>query len=276
VYDLLPLWAQNLLDPNNPFIPWLLLFNLVFLLLHIYIVYWVYRDALARYNRGAPWALFTALLPLGGWLFYLGYRRSPLVEFDRIEAELFDEDEHEWTDFDSYKQNQGAEMFKEIGAIFKRGEGGGYSAFIRASRDRELRPRLSPQERKDVRRLRQQRQLDARKARADKLLRLRQERRERARQRRERQTVVGPHGQSQRLSDRRQRALRKQLEVMEQLKTLPREDAALEQLIYEMRYTEALQQAQGNLAVAREMDDPQGIVTFEVYVERLQRLLAEA
>jgi hypothetical protein len=253
-----------------------LLFNLVLLLLHIYVVYWVYRDALYRYNRGAPWALFTALLPLGGWLFYLGYRKSPLVDFDRIEAEVFDETEHEWTDFDAYKQNQGAEMFREMGAIFRRGEGGGYNAFIRASRERELRPKLTPEQRAEALALRRQRKIDARKARADKILAQRQKRRERIQESRERQTVVGLHGQAQRLSDRKQRALRRQLAVVEQLKALPREDDALEQLIYEMRYSEALEQAKSNLELAREMNDAQGRVTFEAYVARLERLLAEA
>ena len=73
--------------------PWLLIIDLVALLIHLALVYWVYRDALARYNRGAPWAVLAAIFPLGGWLFYLLYRKSPLVEFDRIDAELFDEAE---------------------------------------------------------------------------------------------------------------------------------------------------------------------------------------
>ena len=41
-------------DLDNPFIPWMLIIYMFLLLVHLAIVYWVYRDALYRYNRGAP------------------------------------------------------------------------------------------------------------------------------------------------------------------------------------------------------------------------------
>ena len=62
---------QGFLDPQNPFISWLVIFDLAILLTHLFTVFWVYRDASWRYNRGAPWALFSFIFPLGGWLFYL-------------------------------------------------------------------------------------------------------------------------------------------------------------------------------------------------------------
>ena len=88
--------------------------------------------------------------------------------------------------------------------------------------------------------------------------------------------MVGLHGATQRMSDRKQRALRRQLAVVEQLKAMPREDANLEELIFEMRYADALAQARDALEVAREMDDQQGIVTYEAYIERLSNLVAPA
>jgi hypothetical protein len=262
---------RNLLDSNNPFVPWLLLIDLLLLLAHVYAVYWVYRDASWRYNRGAPWGLLTAALPVAGWLFYLAYRSSPLVEFDRLEAEVFDETEHEWTDYDAYKADRGKQWFKEMFA-----EGSGYSAWTQLSRVKEQRKRLSPEERLEVRRLRGERKSAVRAKRSERIAARRTQRKQQRIAARERQTVVGLHGQSQRLSDRKQRALRRQLEVVEQLKALPREDAQLEELIYEMRYTDALEQARGALEVAREMGDSQGVLTYEAYIDRLSALVADS
>jgi hypothetical protein len=269
--DLTPRWLEHLLDPGNPFMPWVSIILLCAVLLHLVCVYWVYRDALARYNRGAPWALATALVPLGGWLFYLLYRSSPLVEFDREEAELFDESEHQWTDYDESRfKSRG--LFTELGSIVRE-EAGGYSALIRNSRSAEQRRKLSPEERRDVALLRKQRRVDARKARAERSASVKQARRQRAVERREAQLVPGGRGLV-RLSERRQRAVRKQLHLLDQLRELPREDPALEELIFEMKYAEALAQARDKLAVAQEMNDRQGIVTAEAYIVRLEKLLA--
>jgi hypothetical protein len=257
---------ENLLSADNPFVPWLLLVDLVALLAHIYIVYWVYRDAAWRYNRGAPWGLIAAVLPLAGWLFYLAYRVSPLVQYDRLEAEDFEE-EHEWTDYDDYRVRRDKAWFKEM---FTPTDGKALSRW------REQRRRLSPQERREVRQLRAQRKADARRKRSEKVAGKRQLRRERRLAAVERQTVTGLHGAQQRMSDRRQRALQRQLAVVEQLRTLPREDVRLEELIYEMRYAEALQQSRDSLEVAREMADAQGVVTYEAYIERLENLVNEA
>lgn len=254
---------ENLLNPNNPFVPWLLVIDLVLLLLHVYLVYWVYRDAAWRYNRGAPWALGVAVLGIPAWLFYLAYRVSPLVEFDRLEAEDFEED-HEWTDYDDYKTRRDKAWFRDM---FAPQDGNALSRW------REQRRRLSPQERRDVRQLRAQRKADARKKRSERVAGRRELKRERRVAARERQTVTGLHGASQRMSDRKQRALKSQLAVVEQLKALPREDAQLEELIYEMRYADALRQAQEALEVAREMDDAQGVVTYEAYIARIEKVM---
>ena len=257
---------ENLLSPDNPFVPWLLVIDLVLLLLHVYMVYWVYRDAAWRYNRGAPWGLITALLPLAGWMFYLAYRVSPLVELDRIEAEDFEE-EHEWTDYDDYKARRDKAWFKDL---MTPGDANGLSRW------REQRRKISPQERREVRQLRAQRKADARRKRSERIAGKRAVKLERRTAARERQTVTGLHGATQRMTDRRQRALRRQLAVVDQLKALPREDGLLEELIYEMRYSDALQQAKESLEVAREMDDLQGVVTYEAYIARIEAILDPA
>ena len=262
-------WTKYFLDPDNPFVSWSLIIDLAALVLHLFIVYWVYKDALKRYRRGAPWAVLAAVLPLAGWLLYLLYRVSPLVEFDRIEYQTFDETDEEWTDYDAYKANRNAAMFASIKSLWRVEEGRGYSEWIQRSRERELKRKLSPEEqaaRREQRRLskEQRRQASLQRKQQAKALRA-----QRAQQRRERQTMLGAHGVKYKLSDRKQRGLQRKMEVVEQLRLVPREVAELEDLIYEMRYSEALQAAQDGLAVAQEMNDAQGVVTYEVYVERL-------
>lgn len=261
-------------QPDNPFVPWLVIMDLIALLAHLYIVYWVYRDALWRYNRGAPWALGVALVPLGGWLFYLMYRKSSLVELDREEAELFDENEHEWTDFDQYKANQSAELFRELN-IFRKREGGGYSPWTQRSRERELGRKLTPEEQKAARAQRQAKALEARQKRADAKKNQVALRKQRALEKRENQKKLGAHGTVMKMSERRQKQVQQKLALLEQLRALPREDPVLEDLIYEMKYAEALSTARGNLALAEEAQDAQGIVTAKAYIDRLERLISE-
>jgi hypothetical protein len=64
------------------------------------------------------------------------------------------------------------------------------------------------------------------------------------------------------------------LHLIEQLKELPREDPAIEDLIYDMKYAEALGAARAGLQIAREMHDKQGLATYSSYIERLERLVA--
>lgn len=265
--------VEHLLDPDNPFVPWMLIFDLLLLLLHLYMVYWVYRDALQRYHRGAPWAVLAAVLPFGGWLCYILYRRSPLVELDRIDVELFDEAEREWTDYDAYQANQSAQMFRELSSLWRRREGEGYSPWVRLSRLREGARPATPEERAALKLARIRKRGEAAALRRQRKV----ERVERARQarklKRERTTLAGTMGTKFRLSDRRQRAIHRKLEVLEKLKLVPREDKVLEDMIYEMRYDAALQAAREGLAVAREMQDAQGEITYQAYIERLERLV---
>jgi hypothetical protein len=263
---------RYLFDPDNPFIPWMLIIDLVLLAGHLAIVYWVYRDALARYNRGAPWAVLAMVIPVGGWLFYLLYRQSPLVQFDRLEAELFDESEHEWTDYDNYRTSIGKQLFSEVSSLWRKPEGEGYSPWVRLSRLRELRKIPSPAERE----ARAAERLEKRKQRAQQREEARQAKAERAQARRERTTMTGRHGFRYKLSDRRQNKLKSRLEIVEKLKALPREDQALEDLIYEMQYAEALKKAREALEVADEMGDAQGIVTYQAYIERIERIMDES
>lgn len=272
--DQVRLVLGNIFDPDNPFIPWLVVFDLCLLLVHVYLVFWVYRDALSRFHRGAPWAVLAAVFPFGGWLFYMFYRNSPLVAFDRIDSEIFDEDEPEWTDYDTYKANQSAQMFRELGSILRRPEGAGYSPWVRLSRMRELNRARTPEERaaqKQQRALTRKEAVERKRARrADKVQRVRLAKQ----QQRERTTLVGAMGATIRMSDRKQRAMQRKFELVDKLKLVPREDKVLEDMIYEMRYAEALAAAREGMAVAREMQDPQGEITYQAYIARLERLTA--
>jgi hypothetical protein len=269
-------WLKYFFAPDNPFLSWMLVLDLLAIAAHLFMVYWVYKDALKRYHRGAPWGVLAALLPVAGWLLYLLYRSSPLVDFDRIEFQTFDETDQEWTDYDTYKANRHAAMFASLKSSLRREEGSGYSEWIKQSRAREIKRKLTPAElaqrkaeRRQTRAERKQQKLERRQQ----ALALRQQRRQ---AQRERQSMTGAHGFTFKLSDRKQRSLQRKMAVVEQLKHLPREDQALEELIYDMRYTEALQAAQDGLAVAQEMRDPQGVVTYETYVSRLLELIARA
>lgn len=262
---------RTLVDPDNPFIPWMLVFDLVLVAVHLAIVYWVYRDAMLRYNRGAPWAVLAAVFPVGGWLFYLLYRQSPLVQFDRIEAELFDESEHEWTDYDNYRTTIGKQLFTEVSSLWRKPEGQGYSPWVQLSRLRELRKAPTAEQLQE----RQERRVEKRKQRAQRREEARRQKAERAQAKRERTTMTGRHGFRYKLSDRRQRRLKGRLEIAEKLKTVAREDAGLEELIYEMKYPEALKTAREALEVAEEMKDAQGVVTYKAYLERIQRIMQE-
>jgi hypothetical protein len=274
-FDKVRLALDNLFNPDNPFVPWMLIFDLALLLLHIYMVYWVYRDALARYRRGAPWAVLAAVFPVGGWLFYVLYRKSPLVELDRLDTELFDEAEQDWTDYDTYQANQSAQMFRELSALWRKPEGQGYSPWVRLSRLREQKRGGTPEERAVLKQERLQKRKESVEQKRQRREELAQRKRSAQQQKRERTTLAGTMGTKYRMSDRKQRALQRKLEVVEKLKLMPREDHGLEEMIYEMRYAEALQAAHGGLAVAQEMRDPQGVITYEAYIERLQRLVEE-
>ena len=87
--------------------------------------------------------------------------------------------------------------------------------------------------------------------------------------------MIGAHGFKFRMSDKSQQRLKKDLEVMEQLKQMPRMDQMLEEMIYEMDYQGALQVAQDNRDVAEEMGDSQGVITYDSYIKRLTRILED-
>ena len=266
--------VREFFDPNNPFIPWMLMFELLILLVHIYVVFWVYRDALYRYNRGAPWAALAAMFPLGGWMFYLLYRKSQLVEFDRIETELFDEAEPQFTDYDRYQANQSTKWFRDIRALWG-GEADGYSPWVRASRLREQRGTLTPAE-KAARRAERLKKKAERQANAkDRRLQTKQKRRDRKAALREERTKVGAHGFQFRMSRARQRRIERDLSLVGQLRQLPREDKIIEELIFEMDYVEALKASHDGLAIATEMGDTQGEITYRGYIERIERLLED-
>ncbi len=266
---------RYLFSSDNPFVPWMLVIDLVLLVLHLSIVYWVYRDALARFNRGAPWAVLAAVLPVAGWLFYLLYRNSPLVQLDRIEAELFDEDEPEWTDYDAQQAKQGSVLFQELGSLWRKAEAEGYSPWIRHSRARELYGKLTPKERKARAEERHKRRDERRAELAVKRETAREKRKARISNKRERTTLAAAHGFMVKMSEGRQRKIKRRLELVTKLQALPREDERLEEMIYNMEYRRALQSARDSLGVAEEMGDKQGTATFESYIARLERIIQE-
>jgi hypothetical protein len=273
ILDRVQLVLQNFFNPDNPFVPWLLIFDLLVLLVYVYSISWVYRDALYRFGRGAPWATLTALLPLAGWLFYLLYRYSPLVEFDRIEAETFEETEHEWTDYDQ-RGKLGAAFFAELGAAV-RTEGSGYSQHVRLSRLRELTQGATPEVLEQRRRDRVQQRAQAALAKRDKREAQMRSKQERQAALQEKQTFAAHHGGLTQVPVRAQRAMQRKLEVLEKLKSLPREDPRIEELIYQMDYAGAIKAAQDAMAVCQEMNDHQGTLTYEAYLERLAMLMNE-
>ena len=260
-------------DPYNPFIHWLLIFDVAVLLLHISLVYWVFRDASWRYNRGAPWALITAIFPVGGWLFYLLYRISPLTQFDRAEQEMFDDEDHEWNDYDEYRANRSSGLFQELYEAAQ--EGSGYTAEQRQSRRRELRPKLTPEELVERRELRLAERREKRAAGIEHKQERKAQRKQRKLESRERSKMSARHGFSFRMSDRRQQQVRKQLQMLETLKGLPREDQIIEEMIFEMDYLGAREAAADARIIAREMQDTQGLITYERYLERIERLIAQ-
>lgn len=261
----------NVFDPNNPLMPYLVILDLALLLLHVYLVYWVYRDSLQRYNRGAPWALLAAIFPVGGWLFYLLYRSSPLVEFDRIDADTF-EDEFEWTDYDQYKANQSAKFFNELTSLWRK-EASGYSPWVRASRARELKKKLTPEEMKALRAQKIEERTKRLELGKEQAAKRREDKQQKRQESKERQTMSGAHGFTFKLSDKRQRKLRQKLALIEKLKLLPREDSHLEDLIYQMQYAEALAGARASLSVAEELQNKQGVITYGHYIDKLTRLV---
>jgi hypothetical protein len=260
-------------DPDNPFIRWLIILDVLILLAHVSMIYWVYRDASWRYNRGAPWALFAAIFPFGGWLFYILYRISPLPQFDRAEQDMFDEDDHDWNDYDEYRANRSSGLFQELYEASM--EGSGYTAEQRQSRRRELRGQLSPEEIVARREQRLAERAQKKAARAENKVQRQTTAKQRKLDSRERSKMTARHGFSFRMSDRRQRQIKKQLQLLDTLKNLPREDQIIEEMIYEMDYIGARAAASDALEIATEMQDAQGIVTYERYVERIERMIAE-
>lgn len=267
-------WLKYFLDPDNPFVPWMLVIDLLLIAVHFSMVYWVYRDALKRYNRGAPWAALAAVLPVAGWAFYLLYRISPLVQFDHIESQTYDETQFEWTDYDEYKANRNKAMFASIKSLWRGEEGSGYSPWVRASRARELGKALTPEEKEQRRKERIERRQKQREQAKQRLRQSRQDKALRRKKAKQQRTMQGAHGFKFSLSERRQRAVKRKMELMDKLKQLPRQDADVEELIYQMNYSGALQQAQDKLVVAKEFNDQQGIITYETYVQRIMDQMA--
>jgi hypothetical protein len=62
--------------------------------------------------------------------------------------------------------------------------------------------------------------------------------------------------------------------MLDLLKTVRRVDDKLEELLYKGEYSQAREYAKEMLDVAEEMDDKQGIATYQDYLEQIQRLIS--
>lgn len=237
-------YLRHWLAENIGQLPLLLALGVLFLL-YLYHIWWVYRDAQYRYNKGLFWALIAALVPGGGYAFYLMYRVSPLVEYDLEEEELGLYGSPELSEYIRRKRAEERML-----------------AYLRARRRMEL--YLSRLRERYLSRLlsvinfeRQSRRL------ADFISR-----------QSERFMPV-----ARRVGSRAARAIRHagwstrgRLEFYRMIRELPTEDPTLEELIYEERLEEARKLAQDNLRIAEEQGDRRAINTYRHYLERLDEL----
>ncbi len=217
----------------------------VLLLLYLYHIWWVYRDAQYRYNKGLFWALIAAAVPGGGYAFYLMYRVSPLVEHDLEEEEL-----------GLYGSPELAEYIRR-----KRAEER-MLAYLRARRKMEL--YLSRLRERYLSRLLAVFSFERQSRRLSDFL---------SRQSERLAPVV------RRVGSRAARAIRHagwstqgRLEFYRMIRELPTEDPVLEELIYEERLAEARRLAEDNLRIAEEQGDRRAINTYRHYLKRLEGL----
>ena len=248
------------LDPQfwitNPFVPWERIWAGLALAAHLYLVYWVYRDAQKWYYSGVWFALLAALLPLAGWLFYLFYRQSSLIDYDMIELRERLVERIPAVEYDLYLAYKRQEMLESLLTklkAFLTGEGQpatepavtGYPEHIMRSRERELA-----------------------KAREE---RLRQSY-ERARERARAQLALAGQVVQRQVSPRRLR-LQEHLDLMEKLTEAPLPDEQLEELLYEGKLKVARMYCEDQLALAKEQNDERRINSYKHYLRRIGELL---
>ena len=241
---------------NNPFVPWERIWAGLTLAVYLYLIYWTYRDAERRFNSGVWFGLLAAILPVGGWVFYLLYRQSSLTTYDMIEQreKLFER--HPAIEYElylAYKRQEALDEMIQRMKAFLLGEGlpetepsvSDYPEHIMRSRERELA---------------QHREKKIREA------------YERTRTRvRTRLSVIGQSVQ-RRVSPRRVEMADK-LALMGKLTEIPLPDHQLEELIYEGKLKIAKMYCEDQLQIAKEQNDERRIFSYKHHLRHIEELL---
>ncbi len=240
---------------NNPFVPWERIWAGLFLAVYLYIIYWTYRDAQSRYYNGVWFALFAAVFPIGGWLFYLLYRQSSLVAYDVIDMhERFFEriPEVEYDLYLAYSRQEALDnLFAQMKQFFL-GEGlkeevatGTYPEHIMRSREKE--------------------QVQAREVKVrENYFRARKKVHSR---------LAGLGRVAQRVSSPMRMQVEEHLSILDKLTESPLPDRELEELIYEGRLKLAKMYAEDQLLIAKEQNDERRIYSYKAHLKRVEELI---
>ncbi len=240
----------------NPFVPWDRIWAAAVLAVYLYQIYWVYRDAQKRFANGVWFGLLAAVLPFGGWLFYLLYRGSSLVDYDMIDLRERIFERYPAVEYDlylAYKRQEALDNTLERAKAFFFAEGVGaleaatdtYPEHIMRSREKEL----AAAREKRVR-----------------------EAYDRARARVSEHAASTAETVSRILSPRRRR-LEEKLELMDALTEAPLPDPELEDLIYQGKLRVARMYCEDQLQIAKEMNDERRILSYQKHLLRVEGLL---
>jgi len=242
---------------SNPFVPWEKIWGAIILLIYLYQIYWVYRDANERFMSGAWFGLLAAIFPLGGWLFYLLYRSSSLAEFDLAEIKEKVFERRADPDYDIFlhrKKQEGIDGFLATLKSFLSPptlseEGVGKSAYS----DEILRSRMREKMRT--------RKLSARES------------FQRGKEKVAGGLVVVREAVKSLLSPRAG-FLRRRLSYFEKLTYATFTDEELERLIYDGKLRLAREDATEKLKIAREQADQKRIKAYQKYLERIEEIIS--
>lgn len=247
---------------SNPFIPWAKLFSGFILLLYLYQIYWVYRDAEARFYSGVWFALLCAVLPVAGLIFYLAYRSSSLPDSDLLELKERLTERYPEVEYDLYlarkRQEEIDRFLRRLKEFFTppspvpksaglelMGTNAQYSPEVLLSREREIMRARSQMARESFQR--------AGKAFMNSF------------------SLIGNQVRSA-ISPRYSRMLKK-LGFFQKLEEAPLIDEELERLMSEGLYYTAKADAESKLKIAAEMRDQRRILTYQNYLKRVQKLI---
>jgi hypothetical protein len=241
---------------GNPFIPWDRIWAAVVLAVYLYQIHWVYRDAQRRFTTGIWFALLAAVLPFGGWLFYLLYRQSSLVDYDMIDLRERIFERYPAVEYDlylAYKRQEALDNTLVRAKAFFFAEGVGaleaatdaYPEHIMRSREKEL----AAAREKKVR-----------------------ETYERARIRVGERAASTAVTVGRAFSPRRTR-LEEKLSLMDTLTEAPLPDRELEDLIYLGKLRVARMYCEDQLQIAKEMNDERRILSYQKHLKRVEELL---